>query len=87
MVMPLYIGGAALYNYKVKGARGAEVMKLTPDFWSSFFGNVKAGFVFVFNGFNPNAVSSSGSAGKYDGMGAPATSSEGYQTAGAASDF
>ena len=44
---------------------------------------VKAGFTFVLNGFNPNAVSS-GSTGNYDGMGPTGSSSDGYQTGGGA---
>jgi hypothetical protein len=79
VVMPLYIGGAALYNYKVKGARGAEVMKLTPNFWSAFFTNVKAGVSFTLSGFKTGG----GGGGSYDGMGptTDSSSADSYQKA------
>ena len=79
-VMPLYIAGAALYNYKVKGARGADIMQLTPTFWGSLFTNVKAGVSFTLSGFKSDSVSS-GSVEKYDGMGPGQTSDVSYQKA------
>jgi hypothetical protein len=80
-VLPLYIVGAALYNYKVKGARGAEIMQLTPTFWGSLFTNVKAGVSFTLSGFKTEG-GSGGGGGAYDGMGPKtgSSSADSYQT-------
>ena len=80
-VMPLYIAGAALYNYKVKGARGADIMQLTPTFWGSLFTNVKAGVSFTLSGFKTEG-GSGGGGGAYDGMGPKtgSSSADSYQT-------
>jgi hypothetical protein len=47
VVLPLYLGMGAVYNYKVKGSRGADVLRINPGFWSAFWTNVKAGVVFA----------------------------------------
>jgi hypothetical protein len=51
IALPLYIFGAIFYNFQVKGARGADVMKLTPRLWGALFINIKAGISFTLSGF------------------------------------
>jgi hypothetical protein len=47
VALPLYCAIGAFLNHK-KGARGAEMFKIQPEFWGSVFDNVKAGIVFTF---------------------------------------
>lgn len=47
VVLPLYVGMGAVYNYKVKGSRGADVLRIHSGFWSALCTNVKAGVVFA----------------------------------------
>lgn len=48
IVLPGYLVFGAVWNYKVNGLRGSEIMKIHPTFWGTLYTNVKAGFVFVF---------------------------------------
>ena len=47
VVLPLYVGMGAVYNYQVKGSRGADVLRIHSGFWSALCTNVKAGVVFA----------------------------------------
>ena len=64
IVLPLYTGLGALYNYKVKGLRGVNVLRIQPGFWSAFCTNVKAGIVFAVS-CGSSASRDSGDAGAY----------------------
>ncbi len=68
--LPLYLVGGALYNYYAKGARGLEILRITPWFWSALYENVKAGIVFTFTcGKSAGGRSGGGgSGGDYDNV-------------------
>ena len=83
VALPLYLVIGAVLNYQ-KGARGTAMLNIQPEFWSATWENVKAGIVFTFTcGKSNGGASGSGSGGdNYAGMGAGASSTDGYQDAG-----
>ena len=76
--LPLYLIIGAFLNYQ-KGARGPAMLKIQPEFWSATWENVKAGIVFTFTCGKSNGQSGGDN---YAGMGAGASSTDGYQNAG-----
>lgn len=80
VALPLYCAIGAFLNHK-KGARGAEMFKIQPEFWGSVFDNVKAGIVFTFT-CGKSSGGSTGGGDAYAGMGAGsgAASTDSYQS-------